>query len=307
MKKNAVIYYVVFGLWYLVSLLPLRLLYVISDLLYLIVCHGIHYRRRVIRKNLAEAFPEKSEAERLQIEHGFYRFFCDYMMETVKMLSMSKKQMERRMTYGGMDRVRRDLTERDCILYLGHYCNWEWIASISHHLRDMEYVKAGQIYHELQNKTFDRLFLHSRGRFGGLNIEMHQALRTLVRLRQQRQRYIIGFISDQSPSWNYVNMWTDFLNHKTSFFVGAENIAKLTDATVYYVDVRRVKRGYYHAEFIPMTDAPKSFPNYELTVEYGHLLEQTIRREPQYWLWSHNRWKRTYDMWMEMQECKQQQ
>jgi KDO2-lipid IV(A) lauroyltransferase len=212
--------------------------------------------------------------------------------------------MERRMTFGGMDKVRETLKERNVVLYLGHYCNWEWIASIPLHLNDMPDVQGGQIYHRLENEAFDRLFLRMRGRFNGVNLEMHSAIRSLVRFKQQKQRFIIGFISDQSPVWEYVNMWTDFLHHKTSFFVGAENIAKLTDAAVYYVDVRRVRRGYYHADFVLMTDQPKSYENYGLTVEYGKMLEKVIRREPQYWLWSHNRWKRTYEQWLERQKEK---
>jgi KDO2-lipid IV(A) lauroyltransferase len=300
--KDKVLYYVMFTFWFLASLLPLRLLYFISDLLFFPLYHLVHYRRRVVRKNLAECFPEKSEEERLTIERAFYHYFCDYLAETIKLFTMSKSEMRRRMTYGGMEEVREVLKERNVVLYLGHYCNWEWIASISMYLSDMPDVQGGQIYHRLRNKSFDSLFLRTRGRFGGVNLEMHSAMRSLVRYRKDGQRFIIGFISDQSPVWNYVNMWTDFLNHKTSFFVGAENIAKLTDAAVYYVDVRRVRRGYYHADFVKMTDTPKAFANYELTVEYGKMLEKVIRREPQYWLWSHNRWKRTYEQWVEMQK-----
>jgi KDO2-lipid IV(A) lauroyltransferase len=304
--KEKMVYYIVFTFWYLASLLPLRLLYFISDLLYYPLYYLLRYRRRVVRKNIAESFPNKNEDERRSIERGFYHYFCDYLAETIKFFSISEKEMSRRMTFGGMDEVREVLKERSVVLYLGHYCNWEWISSIPLHLGNAEGVVGGQIYHRLRNKAFDKLFLRARGRFGAVSLEMHSAMRSLVRLKQQKKRFIIGFISDQSPVWEYVNMWTDFLNHKTSFFVGAENIAKLTDAAVYYVDVHRVRRGYYHAEFVPMTDKPKDFSNYELTVAYGKMLERVICREPQYWLWSHNRWKRTYEQWMERQESRKQ-
>jgi KDO2-lipid IV(A) lauroyltransferase len=302
--KHRLTYGIVFALWFGASLLPLRLLYAVFDFVYLLLYYCLRYRRRVVRKNLTESFPEKSEAELREIERGFYHFLCDYFAETLRLFTMSQSEMERRMTFGGMDKVRETLKERNVVLYLGHYCNWEWIASIPLHLNDMPDVQGGQIYHRLENEAFDRLFLRMRGRFNGVNLEMHSAIRSLVRFKQQKQRFIIGFISDQSPVWEYVNMWTDFLHHKTSFFVGAENIAKLTDAAVYYVDVRRVRRGYYHADFVLMTDQPKSYENYGLTVEYGKMLEKVIRREPQYWLWSHNRWKRTYEQWLERQKEK---
>ena len=220
------------------------------------------------------------------------------MVETIKLFSMSEKQIRRRMTFGGVEKINEIIKDRDCVAYLGHYCNWEWVASLPLHLDIDKDLVVGQIYHRLESPAFDQLFLRMRSRFRAVNIEMFMALRQLVRYKQQNKRFIIGFISDQSPNWNFVNMWTDFLNHKSSFFVGAEGIAKATDAVVVYIDVQRVRRGYYHAEFILMTDQPKSFPNYEITVDYARRLEATIQRAPQYWLWSHNRWKRTYEEYL---------
>ncbi len=296
---NNILYYIIFGIWYVISLLPLRVLYFIGDLFYPLIYNVIGYRRKIVRKNLVESFPEKSEDELTKIEKEFYHFFCDYVMETVKMFSMSEKEMKRRMTFGGMDVVNQIHPHKSCVLYLGHYCNWEWVASIPLHLKNTDGLLPGQIYHKLENPVFDRLFLYSRYRFKSNNIEMFSALRTLVKCTREGKRFMIGFISDQSPNWNFVNMWTNFLNHKTALFVGAENIAKMTDAAVFYIDMKRVKRGYYHGEFILMTDKPKSYPNYELTAEYGRYLEDSIKRVPQYWLWSHNRWKRTYEQYVE--------
>lgn len=297
---NSLLYYLIFALWFLFSLLPLRVLYIFSDLIYPLLYHVVGYRKKVIRKNLREAFPEKSADELLTLEREFYHYFCDNLFETVKMFSMSEKEMRRRMTMGGTDVLNEMHKHKSCVIFLGHYCNWEWISSIPLHLKEDDGLLLGQIYHELENPVFDRLFLYSRNRFRSENIEMHAALRTLVRCTRDNRRFIIGFISDQSPNWNFVNMWTNFLHHKTSFFVGAESIAKMTDAAVFYMDVKRVKRGYYHADFILMTDEPKTYPNYQLTVDYAKRLEQTIKGAPQYWLWSHNRWKRTYEQYQEL-------
>lgn len=295
---KTVLYYLAFFFWFIASLLPLRLLYVFSDILYFPLYYCVRYRRKIVRKNLREAFPEKRLAEIRQIEKEFYSFFCDYVMETIKLFTMSEGQIRRRMTFGGTDKINEVIKSKDCVVYLGHYCNWEWISSLPLHVDKSENVVIGQIYHRLENKALDKLFLGMRGRFHATNIEMQMALRHLVRYKQENKRFIIGFISDQSPNWNFINMWTDFLNHKSSFFIGAENIARLTDATVWYLDVKRLKRGYYHAEIIQMTDQPKSIPQYDITVDYARRLEQTILRTPQYWLWSHNRWKRTYEEYL---------
>ena len=294
------LYYLFFFFWFVASLLPLRLLYFFSDLLYYPRYYVVRYRRKVVRKNLEESFPEKPLVELRKIEREFYHYFCDYIVETIKLFSMSEKQMRQRMTFGGVDKINEIIKHKDCVLYLGHYCNWEWVSSIPLHLGMTDNFIAGQIYHQIENKAFDKLFLWMRSRFHAVNIEMLMALRHLVRYKQQNKRFIIGFISDQSPNWNFVKMWTEFLNHKSSFFIGAESIAKATDAAVVYLDVQRVKRGYYHADFVVMTEDPKSFPDYEITVDYARRLEETIRRAPQYWLWSHNRWKRTYEKYLKL-------
>ena len=169
--------------------------------------------------------------------------------------------MRRRMTFGGVEKINEIIKDRDCVVYLGHYCNWEWVASLPLHLDIDKDLVVGQIYHRLESPAFDQLFLRMRSRFRAVNIEMFMALRQLVRYKQQKKRFIIGFIS-------------------------------------VYIDVQRVRRGYYHAEFILMTDQPKSFPNYEITVDYARRLEATIQRAPQFWLWSHNRWKRTYEEYL---------
>ena len=295
---KTVLYYFIFFFWFIASLLPLRFLYIFSDLLYFPLYYCVRYRRKIVRKNLIESFPEKELGEIQRIEKAFYHYFCDYMVETIKLFSMSEEQMRRRMTFGGVEKINEIIKDRDCVAYLGHYCNWEWVASLPLHLDIDKDLVVGQIYHRLESPAFDQLFLRMRSRFRAVNIEMFMALRQLVRYKQQKKRFIIGFISDQSPNWNFVNMWTDFLNRKSSFFVGAEGIAKATDAVVVYIDVQRVRRGYYHAEFILMTDQPKSFPNYEITVDYARRLEATIQRAPQFWLWSHNRWKRTYEEYL---------
>ena len=283
------VYHILFFLLYLLSLLPMRLLYLLSDCLFFPLFHIVKYRRKVVEKQLDECFPEKSMQERRAIERQFYHFFCDYLVEVIKLFSISKKEMMRRMKFVGIEQVREELKDKKfCFLYLGHYCNWEYIASLSYWLPE---IHCGQIYHRIYNQAFDELFLKLRGQFGGESILMKDTLRRILTLRNQ-----------ENPKWENMHHWTTFLNHDTSFFIGAERIAKQVDAALYYVDVERVKRGYYQVRFRLMTLHPKEFPDYELTDQYARLLEESIRRQPAYWLWTHKRWKRTKEEWLKWKQ-----
>jgi KDO2-lipid IV(A) lauroyltransferase len=278
----------------------MRLLYLLSDCLFFPLFHIVKYRRKVVEKQLDECFPEKSMQERRAIERQFYHFFCDYLVEVIKLFSISKKEMMRRMKFVGIEQVREELKDKKfCFLYLGHYCNWEYIASLSYWLPE---IHCGQIYHRIYNQAFDELFLKLRGQFGGESILMKDTLRRILTLRNQEKKVMIGFIADQLPKWENMHHWTTFLNHDTSFFIGAERIAKQVDAALYYVDVERVKRGYYQVRFRLMTLHPKEFPDYELTDQYARLLEESICRQPAYWLWTHKRWKRTKEEWLKRQQ-----
>ncbi|CDD32521.1 putative uncharacterized protein [Bacteroides sp. CAG:714] len=294
------VYHILFFLLYLLSLLPMRLLYLLSDCLFFPLFHIVKYRRKVVEKQLDECFPEKSMQERRAIERQFYHFFCDYLVEVIKLFSISKKEMMRHMKFVGIEQVREELKDKKfCFLYLGHYCNWEYIASLSYWLPE---IHCGQIYHRIYNQAFDELFLKLRGQFGGESILMKDTLRRILTLRNQEKKVMIGFIADQLPKWENMHHWTTFLNHDTSFFIGAERIAKQVDAALYYVDVERVKRGYYQVRFRLMTLHPKEFPDYELTDQYARLLEESICRQPAYWLWTHKRWKRTKEEWLKRQQ-----
>lgn len=294
------IYHILFFLLYLLSLLPMRLLYLLSDCLFFPLFYVVKYRRKVVEKQLEECFPEKSMQERRAIERQFYHFFCDYLVEVIKLFSISKKEMMRRMKFVGIEQVREELKDKKfCFLYLGHYCNWEYIASLSYWLPE---IHCGQIYHRIYNQAFDDLFLKLRGQFGGESILMKDTLRRILTLRNQEKKVMIGFIADQLPKWENMHHWTTFLNHDTSFFIGAERIAKQVDAALYYVDVERVKRGYYQVRFRLMTLHPKEFPDYELTDQYVRLLEESIRRQPAFWLWTHKRWKRTKEEWLKWKQ-----
>lgn len=287
-------YYIVFAIWYLLSLLPMRIHYVFSDVLYLLVYRVVGYRKKVVWKNLSTSFPDKSEAELKKIEKGFYHWFCDYIVETIKMFSISEKEIQRRMKFEGMEQIDEIVKQGSGVtVYLGHYCNWEWITSVSLHLPHG--MIAAQLYHPLENKVLDRLFYYSRGRLGAISLEMKEAFGTLRTWQKEGKHAFTGFIADQSPGFSSMHHWPKFLNHDTPAYTGGERIARILDTSVVYLDISRPKRGYYVAKVVKISDYPNEEPRFSITEKYYQLLENSIHRNPEYWLWSHNRWKRTWD------------
>ena len=283
------------GIVRLLSLLPFGVLYFISDVMKFFVYHVGRYRRRVVRDNLVKSFPEKSEQEIRRIERDFYAFLCDYIVETVKLYSISSEEMKVRMHVTGVDGIVSDLKREGKLfgfVYLAHYGNWEWVSSVGERIHDEDPdITAGQVYHPLRNKTFNRLFLFLRGRFGAVSIPMKETLRFVIQQRQAKIPAIIGFISDQSPKRSSIHHWTEFLNRETAVLTGTEKIGKRVDAIFYYGRVKRVKRGYYECRMTRIVDDNNAFPDFDVTDLYFRLLEETIESQPSIWLWSHKRWK----------------
>lgn len=291
-KMAAAIYNGVFGA---VGSLPLWVLYGISDIVALLAGGIVGYRRKVIRKNLRESFPEKSERELRAIERRFYRFLGDYFVETLKLGRMSETQIRKRMRFEGTDEVNECLRNgKNVSLLLGHYGNWEWISSIPLHMP--EGVPGGQIYHPLENEAADEAFLKIRNRFGAVSIKMKDTLPVIMKWRREGTTSMIGYIADQVPLFDGVHLFTDFLHHDTPVFTGHERISRMQHAAVFYGDITRPRRGEYVCRYVKITDDAASLPQFELTKQYFRLLEATIRKEPSLWLWSHNRWKRNRAM-----------
>lgn len=286
--------------FWLLSLLPLRILYVVSDIAYFIVRYVAKYRRRVVRENLRTAFPEKSEHALKDIECGFYHYFCDQFVETIKSISMSRQQMMKRMQFTGLDEACQLLDEKHKFMFimLGHYGNWEWIASLQYWLPK---IHCSQIYHRLRQAAWDELFLRIRSRYGGESFKMQDTLRRLVELRSDPRYTVVGFIADQQPHWNSIHYFLPFLNHETAVYTGAEHISKRIGSIMMYGRVTRIKRGYYRCDLIPISERPETVQDFELTNQYFRLLEEDIQQKPEIWLWSHKRWTRTKEKWLQRQ------
>jgi KDO2-lipid IV(A) lauroyltransferase len=291
--SQAILYYLLYGSCYLLSLLPLRGLYVLSDGLYYLIYYVARYRRKVTRENLTNSFPETGIPEIIFIEKKFYSMLCDYFFESIKLASISKEQILKRMRFEGLERMDELVNEgRSAAFYLAHTFNWEWITSFPMHIRSKEVV-FGQIYHKLANKAFDRLFLKLRKRFGAISIPMPDTARVMMNYKKEGKPAIIGFIADQAPKLHTVDHWVDFLHQDTAVITGTERIIKKLNCVAVFCSMVSEKRGYYVCKVERVIEETGDIPDYELTdMYYGHL-EETIRKDPSFWLWTHKRWKRT--------------
>lgn len=217
---------ILFAFLCLLSRLPLRLLYALSDVAYFFVYHVARYRRVVVRSNLVSSLPERSAREIGEIERRFYHFFCDYIVETLKLLTISRREMQRRLVVEGMQDVEASLAAHPmAFVYLGHYGNWEWISSLPLHCYRAD-VSFAQIYRPLNNRAIDARFEQLRTRFGAHNISKYDAPRALLRIKHSGKRFIVGFISDQSPSREHIQAWAPFLHHDTALVTGAERLVR---------------------------------------------------------------------------------
>lgn len=293
---NKILYYILYIWMYLHALLPFRALYILSDFLYFLVYKVIRYRLKVVRINLKNSFPEKTDKELHVIEKEFYHHFCDYFVETLKLLNISDEEMQKRMVFENMDIV-KDLMKdgNSALMFLGHYGNWEWVPSITISFRNKEDQNKllGQIYRPLKNKAVDDLFLKIRSRFGSFGIAKNETLRVIVKLRKAKQQILIGFMADQTPSFHNIHYWSTFMNQESAVFTGVERIAKQTGFAVVYLDMEKVKRGHYKGTVKLISDKPQDAPEFYITETYIREMERTILRNPAYWLWTHKRWKMT--------------
>lgn len=286
--------YTVFYIFiWLLAWLPLRVLYVFSDFFYLIIYYIVGYRKKVARKNIEKSFPEKSKKELRRIERRFFRYFCDLFIETFYEMHMSKKEVLRRMDLGDVDLILEQYAKGKSIMLMSaHYGNWEWASAFA--LKLPEDMQIYNVYKRLNNKKFDNFMLEIRSKFKGQSVEIHNLLRTMVNLRKEGRVSVFGMISDQSPWVGNINHWNTFLNQDTPVITGTEQLAKKFDYPVFYIHIHRVKRGYYKFEYIPVSLEPTLTSEFEISNKYMEILEQKIKAVPEYWLWTHNRWKHSH-------------
>jgi KDO2-lipid IV(A) lauroyltransferase len=282
-------YYIVYGLLYLISLLPLRVLYILSDAFYVLAYRILGYRRKVVLDNLQLVFPEKSLAERKKIASRFYHNFIDSFIESLKMVSASDAYIQKRVS--GNWEVLNDLykTGRSCQIHLGHTFNWEW-ANLAG-AKEMHYTFLG-VYMPIKNKIFDRLFRKLRSKSGSVLIPATDMRHAMMPWRHRQ--YCIGLVADQAPANPEKSFWLNFFGKPTPFVTGPETGARGGNIPVVFANIEKPRRGYYNVVFTLAEMEPGALERGELTLRYAHYLENVIKQQPDMWLWSHRRWKREW-------------
>ena len=282
-------YYLFYGFLYIVSLLPMRVLYLLSDVIYGIVYYVFGYRRKVVMDNLRQAFPDKTEAELVGIAKKFYHNFIDSFVEVIKLVSASESWLHKRFTVDTRVLDEVYATGKACQMHLGHTFNWEWGQIV---LTALTRFKILVVYMPISNKGFERLFYKLRTRSGNVFLPAPQMREAIVPYLPSQ--YLLGLVADQCPGNMQNSYWIDFLGRATPFAAGPEKGARHGQMPVVFASIEKPRRGHYHATMKLACMDAAALPEGELTREYVRYLETVIRRRPDMWLWSHRRWKHSW-------------
>ena len=285
---DAVGYYLFYVANWVITLLPLKVLYLLSDFAFIFIYYFPGYRRNVVATNLKNSFPEKTPGELKEIERKFYHHLCDIFIETFKLTHLSNDSIMKRYRITNPEEFERLMAlDKDIVAVLGHYCNWEWLITLPIWTR----YKTISIYKPLSNKYFDRHMIKTRSRNGMVVTPMSHIVREVLTYRKENTRALYAFITDQIPPRGDIRFWTDFLNQETAVFLGAEKIASKYNMAVVFFNVRKIKRGHYEMTIETLFENTSDLPEHQITVAHVKKLEEIIKCEPQYWMWSHRRWK----------------
>jgi len=294
---SAFAYYV---LIYPLSLLPLRVMYLFTDFFFLLLITVVPYRRKVVRGNIERSFPNKSTEEKRSIERKFYRHLTDLLAEGAKNLSISKKQLLKRFKMENpevMDKLYAQ--NKNVLLVSGHYNNWEWLITGQNLLFKHQAVGIGM---PLSNGFWDKKLNARRSRFG-MKVIHSKIVHDFY--MQNKDCISTLVLADQSPGDSNKCYWMEFLNQTSGMLFGPEMLANKYDQAVVYFSLHKVKRGHYTMRLKEITSTPRELEYGEITEQFVHLLESTIKEAPQYWIWSHKRWKR--DVPQDLEGLRKQQ
>lgn len=282
-----ILYYLVFSLVWLISLIPYWVLYRISDVLYVVIYYIAGYRKSTVYKNIRTAFPEKSEQEVDLIVRKFYRHFSDFLVEISKTIRISRKVFDKRMKHVNPE-IFQELASRNrnFALVSAHYNNWEMMINIPNKMPHDFLV----IYRPLRSGLSDRLSKYMRSRCGAILHPMESIFREALKRKTENKMFGIWFLADQRPPRNS-KFWTLFLNHEAAFFEGMEKISKKLDLAVVFMDIQKIKRGYYQVRYELLYESTENLPDNEIMLTCIKKMEEEIRQKPEFWLWSHKRFK----------------
>ncbi|HZL76480.1 MAG TPA: lysophospholipid acyltransferase family protein [Bacteroidales bacterium] len=285
---EAVGFYIVYGFAWVFTLLPFPVLYIFSDCIFPLMYYFPGYRRKVVRANLMNSFPDKSIKEIIKIEKAFYHHLCDLFIETFKLIHMSNQETLERFHMTNPELLDRMYDEgRDVAVVLGHFGNWEWLVCLPLYTK----LQTVSIYKPLRNKHFDTFMNNLRSKNNMILSPMSSIIRDVVSLRQKNVRSLFAFITDQRPPKEEIKFWTKFLKQDTPVYLGAEKIASKYNMAVVFFNIQNVRRGYYTLTAELLFENSKGLPEHLITETHVRRLEEIIRETPEQWIWSHRRWK----------------
>lgn len=285
---GAIAYYFVYAILWSISILPFPILYFLSDCIYFLLYKVIGYRKKTVRYNLKITLPHLSDEERLKIEQNFYHHLCDMFLEMAKTLTISEDEMKKRYRFTNLEFVKEfEKKNKSIILMTPHYASWEWVIILG---KFIDYKGFG-IYKKLSNPRFDKLVRDMRSKFNAELISTKNTVKTIKENQRKNLHGIYVFLSDQTPNLRKGLHWEYFLGHEVPVHMGAENLARELDMNVLYLKVSKVKRGFYEAKFIPITDCVLEEKEFEITKRFLKLSEEQILEKPDYYFWTHKRWK----------------
>lgn len=274
-------------LW-LVSRLPFRVIYFISDVLYQLIYHIVGYRKKVVYGNLKLVFPQKTDQELISIQKRFYKHMCDMFLEMVKTLGISEKELHKRFTFTNVEVIHDfEAKNMSMMTFFPHYASWEWTIALDPLIQSKGYA----IYQKIGNKYFDALVRRIREKFGTTLISTRETPAVVKSNRRNNQLSIYGILSDQSPMRMHAKHWTDFMGIKVPVHVGAEVLCKKLNIPAVYLKVEKLKRGHYKGTFIVLAEKPNEYNDFEITDSFLKHVEQSIHEAPEYYFWTHKRWK----------------
>lgn len=282
------VYILVYPLLWIISILPFRLMYFLSDGFYILLYYIIGYRKKVVTNNLKLAFPEKTNQEISLIRKRFYHHLCDMMFEAIKSITISEAEMQKRYVFTNVEEIHKlEKENRSIVLFMGHYASWEWIFILQTHVNHKGYA----VYKRLSNKYFDALVKRIRAKYNSHLITTKETFSILIKAKENNELTFNGFVFDQSPKLNKAVYWQEFMGIEVPVHVGAEILAKRLDMVTLFLKVKKVKRGHYEATFLDINRNTKDYADFELTDLALKRVEEQINEAPEYYFWTHKRWK----------------
>ena len=278
-----------YPVFWFISVLPMRILFIISDVIYVIIYYIIGYRKKIVRQNLKLCFPEKSDKELLDLEKKSFQHFIDVFMELIKSFTITEKEMSKRLSITNPELLDSYYDQNKSVIFLsGHYANWEWVSFIVE--RSLKY-NMSVVYKQLSNPYFDKIIKKTRIKFGVKFVPTKEFYPEILTNLKNNKIQAYGFLADQNPRWEKIKYWSNFMGVEVPIIVGPETIARKLDLPVFYFQTERIKRGVYQSTFILLEEEPKKAPLYQLTNKYMGELEKQIRKAPEFYFWTHRRFR----------------